>query len=287
MDEYCRAAGSIGAETVQRQFHAQRRQINSILSSIGGEITSFLSSASITIALPTLTSNTPQASVTPPAATTPRSSAVQSVPTSVVSTPAVPVSNSATTPTRSQISSLVTKTSSDLSQSTAQSTSSSSSAASSSSSTSSSPSAGLIAGAVIGGIAVLVLLGILLMLILRHKRKKATTNRPSTIENGDGSIDGTASYRGEPSVETIAAVESRTGDEKSVYQSRTSEPLPPPQQAAPPLPRGNEMATSANVWELDGRERPPPAELEAQHTYIPYRMSEAKTEHEMSGYRGE
>ena len=65
-------------------------------------------------------------------------------------------------------------------------------------------------------------------------------------------------------------------DEKSVFQRRESHivsPLTPtPQHALPLHPMGgSEMPTSANVWELEGRERPMPAELEAENAYIPYR----------------
>jgi len=45
-----------------------------------------------------------------------------------------------------------------------------------------------------------------------------------------------------------------TGNEKEVY--RSSEP-------EVPMPRESELYTSANVWELDGRERAVPSELES------------------------
>ncbi|KAF1842693.1 uncharacterized protein K460DRAFT_133199 [Cucurbitaria berberidis CBS 394.84] len=269
MHAYCRVAGSVDATKVQRQYHAQRRQINSILSSIGGEISSFLSSASVTIVLPSLASRSPVASVAPSAFTTPPASAVQSMRSSV-STPVAPASSarsSVPTPTRSLTQGLATSSNSDVSQSIAQSTSSP--RAASISSTRSRPSAGLIAGVVIGSVAVLVLFGILLMLVLRHKRKKTST-KTSAAENGEGNV---AVYRGEPSVETITAEESIVGDEKTVYQSRE------PPSEPPPLPRENEMPTSANVWELDARERPPPVELEAGNTYIPYKTPDSKSAH--------
>lgn len=81
-------------------------------------------------------------------------------------------------------------------------------------STSSGPSAGLIAGAVIGSVAVLVLIGIFVLLYLRHKR---TANK-------------------DPSTDTPAQV---GGPEKEPYNDNTTTIKP-------------ELATNANAWELQG-----------------------------------
>ena len=65
------------------------------------------------------------------------------------------------------------------------------------------------------------------MLILRHKRK---TKAASALENGaEGGADKEV-YNGQP----------------QMYQ-----------------PNGNELATNANVWEMEGGGRPAPWELEA------------------------
>lgn len=91
------------------------------------------------------------------------------------------------------------------------------------------------------------------MLILRHKKKKASTNT-STVENGEHNA---AVYRGETSSSTITA-HSAVEDEKQIFHHACE-----PQTYQPG--NGNEMAMAANVWELDGRERPAPviSELEA------------------------
>jgi hypothetical protein len=106
---------------------------------------------------------------------------------------------------------------------------------------------------VIGGIAVLILLGILIMLILRHKRRKHTPPPPTygspALEHGSASarsLDETLVDR-TPMTEhrTLAGAGLGSGNEKEVY--RASEP-----EVA--MPVESEMQTSANVWELDGRE---------------------------------
>ena len=83
----------------------------------------------------------------------------------------------------------------------------------------------------IGSVAVLVLIGILVMLILRHK-KQNKTNSPAANggEYGHG--------------------------EKEVYYG----------DAQPRVPRGNEMATNTNAWELEGHV-PAPLELETANAY--------------------
>ncbi|KAH7372321.1 hypothetical protein BKA66DRAFT_468692 [Pyrenochaeta sp. MPI-SDFR-AT-0127] len=262
MKGHCRAAGSLGAAMVQRQYHLQRRQIGSILSSIGGELSSFLSSpTSVGAVFPSvIESETPTPSATPAISTTPRPSAVQSI-RSALSTPVVTSSSAKgsvvpTPSSRSPGSTLATVTSnSGISQSTARSTAPSATSAASSSSASG-PSTGLIVGAAIGGVAVLALIGIFIMLILRHKRKKSSTKASAT----ESEEHNAAMYRGEPSTSTIAA-NSAAEDEKHVYH-HTREP-PVYQQG-----RDNEMGISANVWEIDGRERPAPplSELEAPNT---------------------
>lgn len=118
----------------------------------------------------------------------------------------------------------------------------------------------------IGGIAVLLLLGILIMLILRHKRKKRQTAAVLTenLESERGasrrSLDETLVER-TPMTEhqVLAGGAGYSRNEKELY--RSSEPIVA-------MPRESEMETSANVWELDGRERerPLPSELESPIT---------------------
>jgi hypothetical protein len=97
---------------------------------------------------------------------------------------------------------------------------------------------------VIGGIAILLLLGILIMLVLRHKRKKRQTLPPPSTTFDAGrhhSLDETLVDR-TPMTEHRVPVAGYVGNEKDVYRSDVV------------VPRENEMETSANVWEIDGRE---------------------------------
>jgi hypothetical protein len=141
-----------------------------------------------------------------------------------------------------------------------------SSSASATSSKGSSPSPGLIAGAVIGGIAVLLLFGILVMLILRHKRKARhqtnSTTEALASERGASrrSLDETLVERTPMTQhQVLAAGPGYVANEKELYRSSH------PNTA---LPQESEMETSANVWELDGRERERPvvSELESPVT---------------------
>ncbi|KAH7083715.1 hypothetical protein FB567DRAFT_90776 [Paraphoma chrysanthemicola] len=249
MHSQCRAAGSLGAATIQRRYHQQRRQINSILSSVGNVAASFLSAQSLSIAIPTAVPSIPGV---PTTSTTPAAEA---------STTASAVSDSNSTPRTFSTSSSLTPSPSSQSSST------STSSSSTSSNKSSSPSPGLIAGAVIGSIALLILLGILIMLILRHKRRNHTQKHNSSPPTyASPSLEhGSASARSldETLVDRTPMAERRdlasthmgggmrmggglaSGNEKEVY--RASEP-------EVSMPIESEMQTSANVWELDGRE---------------------------------
>jgi hypothetical protein len=84
------------------------------------------------------------------------------------------------------------------------------------------------------------------MLVLRHKRKKRQTLPPpsSTYDTGrHHSLDETLVDR-TPMTEHVVPVAGYVGDEKDVYRPDVV------------MPRQNEMETSANVWEIDGREMP-------------------------------
>ncbi|KAF2031220.1 hypothetical protein EK21DRAFT_111256 [Setomelanomma holmii] len=238
MHTECRAAGSIGAATVQRRYQQQRRQINSILSSVGNVAQSFLSAQSLSIAIPTAIPSIPGV---PAASTTPAAQA---------STTASSASNTTPASASNTLSIGPSSTASDASQSSNSPTSTTSS---SSTKKSSGPSPGLIAGAVIGGVAVLLLLGILIMLILRHKRRKRNTPPPTyaspALEHGSvsaRSLDETLVDR-TPMAEhhTLAGGGLGYGNEKELYRASQPEVAMPVQ---------SEMSTSANVWELDGRE---------------------------------
>jgi hypothetical protein len=82
------------------------------------------------------------------------------------------------------------------------------------------------------------------MLVLRHKRKKRQTLPPSSPAFGSGrrhSLDETLVDR-TPMTEHSVPIAGYVGNEKDVYRSDVA------------VPRETEMETSANVWEIDGRE---------------------------------
>ncbi|KAF2825701.1 hypothetical protein CC86DRAFT_446340 [Ophiobolus disseminans] len=259
LHDYCDAAGDAGAALVQHKYKRERRQLNSILNSVGGVVASFLSSQTA-VGIPTAIPSIRVPSVVPLASVTPPQSIAHAPASSAQSNTATPsnAQSSPTTPTPTTLQSTTSATTPDSSHSSAQSTSS---PAPATASKSSSPSPGLIAGAVIGGIAVLILLGILIMLILRHKRKNRhpplPTYQPTTATASARSLDETLVDR-TPMTENqvLASREGMvySGNEKEVY--RSSEP-------EVEMPRESELYTSANVWELDGRETAVPSELES------------------------
>jgi hypothetical protein len=85
------------------------------------------------------------------------------------------------------------------------------------------------------------------MLILRHKRKKRQAFPPPspTLENGSHRILDETLVDRTPMTEHRVPVRGYGGNEKDVYRSSEPDVV---------LPRQNEMETSANVWEIDGRE---------------------------------
>jgi hypothetical protein len=84
------------------------------------------------------------------------------------------------------------------------------------------------------------------MLVLRHKRKKRQTLARQSPNRSNRSLDETLVDR-TPMTEHAVPVAAYVGNEKDVYRSDVV------------VPRGNEMATSANVWELDGQEMQRPS----------------------------
>jgi hypothetical protein len=256
MRDSCFAAGNIAATDIQRKDRRQI-QIGSLLNSVGGIAASFLSKQSVTLALPTLpgvstTARTTSTTQPTTAASSARNSAQTSVPTTLASSASPATSNA--------------------SQASAQSTSSPAALLSKTPG----PSTGVIVGAVIGALAILILLGILIMLVLRHKRKKRQHSLPSNAApayaaaRSHHSLDETLVER-TPMVEqqapaagagyghaNRAPVGGYMQNEKDVYRSSQKD-------VSAPMPHQNEMATTANVWELDGTERPRPmpSELES------------------------
>jgi hypothetical protein len=114
------------------------------------------------------------------------------------------------------------------------------------------------------------------MLVVRHKRNKRQQSLPSTAAlayagaRSHHSLDETLVDR-TPMIEQQASVAGAgyghanrvpvggyTQNEKDVYRSSQRD-------VSTTMPHQNEMETSANVWELDGTERPrpTPSELES------------------------
>ncbi|KAB2106570.1 hypothetical protein AG0111_0g5192 [Alternaria gaisen] len=322
MNDYCLAAGSIGAEKVQRNHQRQRRQIGDLLSSIVGDVSSVLSSNGV--AVPTAIIESVAGSVVNalPTPANPTSIAAEITATSATEDASSTASSTAQTSTGA--SSTRNEASSTASQG---STSSSSAAAASSpsSNSSSGPSTGLIAGVVVGGVAALALIGIFILLLLRHRKRKSRTaamNDKEASAAASSSSDHSPPTQGAyarvpqqnayPTTTTLPTQTDSSSTQPTTMMSpvspitpggqapwaststfggatatgagagaataaaghalHSSAPAPRYSDEKPPqrhqyidskIPESNEMPTNANVWEIDGREMPPPSELDA------------------------
>ncbi|KAH9878939.1 hypothetical protein J1614_002374 [Plenodomus biglobosus] len=270
---YCRAAGSFGASIVQRKQRLNGRQIGSVISSIAGEVTSILASHGVTVPTAIITSAIngviqdlePSSS---PKDVTATASSSEPTASNIVTSPPSP-STSATHPSTTATTEPIT-TSSALPQ----------------------PPTTLIVGAVVGGIAALALLGILTMLILKHKKRKTASHTPtdkeasprtcssnsicrSTLTNESPPITdaNTASFAGFTRTPGVGAGTGAVGCSAPslVAHPQTEEKIAFHMQSQ--YPRANEMATTANIWELDGREMQYVQELENPNVAYVHRSS--------------
>jgi hypothetical protein len=237
----------LGAEPNQQQGRLQARQIESIISAIQSAVsgstdpfpqTSFLdqtNSLGVVTGIPTDVNSiisqpaaiTPQPTSNPSALTSDIESALSSLSAAVASDPAA----------ASSVAAVMSTTNSGRNAVSSSNTASSTTPASQSTADTSQPptlppssggsSPGLIAGAVIGSVAVLILVGILIVLVLRHRKKSSNTT--PLVEN---KVEG--------------------GADKEVYHGQ-------PQDRQPV----NEMSTNANAWEMEGHGHSTPWELEA------------------------
>ncbi|KAF1828399.1 hypothetical protein BDW02DRAFT_652085 [Decorospora gaudefroyi] len=323
MQDYCRAAGSIGAETVQRKHYRQRRQIGGWLSSVVGDVTSILSNNDISVPTGIIASVASSVVDLLPTGEGANPTSVAAAVTSaleITTTASSTVENTSGTEGSSASSAT---TSRDPSPST-----SSAAAAASSSGSSSGPSAGLIAGVVVGGVAALALIGIFVLLLLRHRKKRVkslhfaekdaspmvsmddhsppthgtyttipteqATYPPPTRSNTANTLlspvspitptsqppwtsTSTSTFTNNNRTSTLdnrnATLDTRSSPSTLSPTNQTSHPAPPTYVDEKPaqqhqymdskIPESNEMPTQANVWEIDGREMPPPSELEA------------------------
>ncbi|KAI8940429.1 hypothetical protein NX059_004117 [Plenodomus lindquistii] len=275
-NRYCRAAGSFSANVIQRERNIYGRQIGNIISSIAGQVTSILASNDVTVPTAIITSaiNGVIQTLEPSAASTADVTAIAS------SIEAAASSLATASPTRSS--------------SSTQSSTTANAEPIVTSSGSSKPNIGLIVGAVVGGVAALALIGILIMLILRHKKRRSTPPTPTdkeaspqpsfsepkhspTLVNESPPVPNTntASFPGSTLAASTVARAGTAGHNPQTFAPHTLHQQPQNQHhnphteekiafhMQPQHPHENEMPTTANVWEIDGREMQHPQELES------------------------
>lgn len=299
----CREAGSVAVDEVRKEHAQRKRQIGNFLSSIVGDVSSILSSKGVTV--PTTVIESVAGGV------------VNALPTPVDLTSIAAMFTAISAAGDENGTMTITKIGTSTSSSTWRAVSASSSEGPASSSSvisllpspsnpDSGPSAGLIAGVVVRAIAALALIGIFILLLLRHRRKnKYQPSSPLTDKETSPIISSFSSNGCVPQLNTSSIIPTHTtlptgtptasASPEPVLHSPISpvSPVIPPEQALwisspstfaggtlprypssvdniplhsryyldSKIPQSTEMPTSANSWELDGREISPPGEL--------------------------
>ncbi|KAJ5026917.1 hypothetical protein J3E72DRAFT_385861 [Bipolaris maydis] len=299
----CRAAGSVVLDKVQKEHARRKRQIGDFLSSIVGDVSSILSSKGVTVPTAVIESVAGGVVNALPTPVDPTSIAVR-----VTATSAVGDENGSMTITNiGEFTSSSTRRAASVTSSEGLASSSSATPLPLSPSNSDSEtSAGLIAGVVIGAIAALALIGIFILLLLRHRRKnKYRPSSPFTDKEASPTISSLSSNGHVPQINTSSITPNPRAPPAGTPTALVSpepalhspiSPISPiiPQDQAPwasspstlaggtlpryyssagniplfshyypdsKMPQSSEMPTSANAWELDGREISPLDEL--------------------------
>jgi hypothetical protein len=112
----------------------------------------------------------------------------------------------------------------------------------------------------VGGVAALALIGILAMLVLRHQKKKRSSSEAEVPALHDTRRGGGTENR--KSIEDVERA--NAADRRVVHGPSEPEKVSYAQVQPTWSNRGSELETSANIWEIDGRERPV-YEMESPH----------------------